>query len=58
MKGKNLTFKMKKYVGDKMRLNPEDWLYIKNTKEELIIKNKNNNSERIIDKIQHNIINF
>ena len=58
MKGKNLTFKMKKYVGDKMRLNPEDWLYIKNTKEELIIKNKNNNAERIIDKIQHNIINF
>ena len=35
MKGKNLTFKMKKYVGDKMRLNPEDWLYIKNTKERI-----------------------
>lgn len=58
MKGKNLTFKMKKYVGDKMRLNPEEWVYIKNTKEELIIKNKNNNTERTINKIEHNITNF
>ena len=58
MKGKNLTFKMKKYVGDKMRLDPEEWVYLKNTQKELIIKNKNNNAERIIDKIQHNIINF
>lgn len=58
MKGKNLTFKMKKYVKDKMRLDPEEWVFLKNTQKELIIKNKNTGAERIIDKIQHNIINF
>ena len=58
MKGKNLTFKMKKYVNDKMKLNADEWLYLKNTQKELIIKNKNTGAERIIDKIQHNIINF
>ena len=49
---------MKKYVKDKMRLDPEEWVYLKNTQKELIIKNKNTGAERIIDKIQHNIINF
>ena len=58
MKGKNLTFKMKKYVNDKMKLNEDEWVYLKNTQKELIIKNKNTGAERIIDKIQHNIINF
>ena len=58
MKGKNLTFKMKKYVNDKMKLNANEWVYLKNTQKELIIKNKNTGAERIIDKIQHNIINF
>ena len=58
MKGKNLTFKMKKYVNDKMKLNADEWVYLKNTQKELIIKNKNTGAERIIDKIQHNIINF
>ena len=41
MRGKKLTFRMKKYVGDKMRLDPEEWNYIKNTSKEFIIKNKN-----------------
>ena len=49
---------MKKYVKDKMRLDPEEWVYLKNTQKELIIKNKNTGAERIIDKVQHNIINF
>lgn len=58
MKGKNLTFKMKKYVNDKMKLNADEWVYLKNTQKELIIKNKNTETERVIDKIQHNITNF
>ena len=58
MKGKNLTFRMKKYVGGKMKLNPEEWVYIKNTTDEFIIKNKETKEERVIDKIEHNITLF
>ena len=58
MKGKKLTFRMKKYVGDKMRLDPDEWNYIKNTSKEFIIKNKNTGEERIINKIEHNITLF
>lgn len=58
MRGKKLTFRMKKYVGDKMRLDPDEWNYIKNTSKEFIIKNKNTGEERIIDKIEHNITLF
>ena len=58
MRGKKLTFRMKKYVGDKMRLDPDEWKYIKNTSKEFIIKNKNTGEERIIDKVEHNITLF
>ena len=58
MRGKKLTFRMKKYVGDKMRLDPDEWNYIKNTSKEFIIKNKNTGEECIIDKIEHNITLF
>ena len=58
MRGKKLTFRMKKYVGDKMRLNADEWNYIKNTSKEFIIKNKNTGEERIIDKVEHNITLF
>lgn len=58
MRGKKLTFRMKKYVGDKMRLDPDEWNYIKNTSKEFIIKNKNTGEERIIDKVEHNITLF
>ena len=58
MRGKNLTFRMKKYLSNKMKLNPDDWVYIKNTSEEFVIKNKETKEERIIDKIEHNITLF
>ena len=58
MKGKNLTFRMKKYLSNKMKLNPDDWVYIKNTSEEFVIKNKETKEERIIDKVEHNITLF
>lgn len=58
MKGKNLTFRMKKYLSNKMKLNPDDWVYIKNTSEEFVIKNKETKEERVINKIEHNIILF
>lgn len=58
MRGKKLTFRMKKYVGDKMRLNTDEWSYIKNTSKEFIIKNINTGEERIIDKAEHNITLF
>lgn len=58
MRGKKLTFRMKKYVGDKMRLDPDEWNYVKNTSKEFIIKNKNTGEERIIDKVEHNITLF
>lgn len=58
MRGKKLTFRMKKYIGDKMRLNPDEWNYIKNTSKEFIIKNRNTGEERIIDKVEHNITLF
>ena len=58
MRGKKLTFRMKKYAGDKMRLDPDEWNYIKNTSKEFIIKNKNTGEERIIDKVEHNITLF
>ena len=58
MKGKKLTFRMKKYVGSKMKLNPDDWLYLKNTPDEFVIMNRETKEERIIDKIEHNITLF
>ena len=58
MRGKKLTFRMKKYVGDKMRLDADEWNYIKNTSKEFIIKNRNTGEERIIDKVEHNITLF
>ena len=58
MKGKNLTFRMKKYLSNKMKLNPDDWVYIKNTSEEFVIKNKETKEERVINKIEHNITLF
>ena len=58
MKGKNLTFRMKKYLSNKMKLNPDDWVYIKNTSEEFVIKNKKTKEERVINKIEHNITLF
>ena len=58
MRGKNLTFRMKKYLSNKMKLNPDDWVYIKNTSEEFVIKNKGTKEERVINKIEHNITLF
>ena len=39
-RGKNLTYKMKKYVSGKMKLNADDWTYVKNTLEEFVLVNK------------------
>ena len=58
MKGKKLTFRMKKYVGNKMKLNPDDWLYLKNTPDEFVIMNRETKEKRTIDKIEHNITLF
>ena len=58
MRGKNLNFRMKKYLSNKMKLNPDDWVYIKNTSEEFVIKNKETKEERVINKIEHNITLF
>lgn len=58
MKGKKLTFRMKKYVGGKMKLNPDDWLYLKNTPDEFIIMNRETKEKCTIDKIEHNITLF
>ena len=58
MRGKNLTFRMKKYLSNKMKVNPDDWVYIKNTSEEFVIKNKETKEERVINKIEHNITLF
>ena len=58
MKGKKLTFRMKKYVGSKMKLNPDDWLYLKNTPDEFVIMNRETKEKRIIDKVEHNITLF
>ena len=57
-RGKNLNFRMKKYLSNKMKLNPDDWVYIKNTSEEFVIKNKETKEERVINKIEHNITLF
>lgn len=58
MKGKKLTFRMKKYVGGKMKLNPDEWLYLKNTPEEFTIINRETKEKRTINKIEHNITLF
>ena len=58
MRGTNSTFRMKKYLSNKMKLNPDDWVYIKNTSEEFVIKNKETKEERVINKIEHNITLF
>ena len=58
MKGKKLTFRMKKYVGSKMKLNPDDWLYLKNTPDEFVIMNRETKEKRTINKIEHNITLF
>ena len=58
MKGKKLTFRMKKYLSNKMKLNPDDWVYIKNTSEEFVIMNRETKEKRTIDKIEHNITLF
>ena len=58
MRGQNLTFRIKTYLSNKMKLNPDDWIYIKNTSEEFVIKNKETKEERVINKIEHNITLF
>lgn len=57
-RGKNLTFKMKKYVGDKMRLNPDEWTYTKNTNEVFVMVNKNTKEVKEIDKVERCITSF
>ena len=57
-RGKNLTYKMKKYVSDKMRLNADDWTYVKNTLEEFVLVNKITKEKKIVNKIERNITSF
>ena len=57
-RGKNLNFRMKKYLSDKMRLDPKEWTYIKNTNEELVLINKNSGAKKIINKVERNITTF
>ena len=57
-RGKNLNFRMKKYLSDKMRLDPKEWTYIKNTNEELVLINKNSGVKKIINKVERNITTF
>lgn len=57
-RGKNLTFKMKKYVDKRLKLDPDDWVYTKNTPEILVITNKDTKEELSINKIERNITSF
>lgn len=47
MQGKNLTRKQKELVAKK-KLNPSNWLAVKNTGEVLIIKHKESGRTRMI----------
>ena len=57
-RGKNLNFRMKKYLSDNMRLDPKEWTYTKNTNEELVLINKNSGAKKIINKVERNITTF
>ena len=57
-RGKNLNFRMKKYLSDKMRLDPKEWTYTKNTNEELVLVNKISGEKKIINKVERKIITF
>lgn len=58
MKGKNLTRNMKKYVSKNLKLDPDEFTYIKNTNELFVLKNKSSGEEITINKIERNIITF
>lgn len=58
MKGKNLTRNMKKYVSKKLKLDPDEFTYIKNTNELFVLKNKSTNEIIEINKLERNIITF
>ena len=58
MKGKNLTRNMKKYVSKNLKLDPDEFTYIKNTNELFVLKNKSSGEEISINKIERNIITF
>ena len=57
-RGKNLNFRMKKYLSEKMRLDPKEWTYTKYTNEELVLVNKISGEKKIIHKIERNITTF
>lgn len=57
-RGKKLTFKMKRYIGGRMKLNPDEWLYTKNTNEVLVIVNKTTKEIKEINKIARRITSF
>lgn len=58
MRGKNLTRNMKKYVSKNLKLDPNNFTYIKNTNELFVLKNKDTNEEIEINKLERNIITF
>lgn len=58
IRGKKLTYRMKKYLSDKMRLDADQWLYTKNTQKEFVIINRDTGAERTINKVERNITDF
>lgn len=58
MKGKNLTRSMKIFVSKKLNLNPDEWVYIRNTNDKFIIVNKLNKEKVIINKLEKGVISF
>ena len=51
MKGKNLTRSMKIFVSKKLNLNPDEWVYIRNTNDKFIIVSRKKCYRRDASKI-------
>lgn len=52
-KGKNLTYKMKRFIDKELHLIPEEWTYVKNTSDLFVLVNKNTNEKKYIDKTMY-----
>ena len=55
---KNLSYKMKRYITKNMKLDCDEWGYLKNTPTEFVIVNKETGKTRTIDKVERNITTF
>ena len=58
MMAKNLTRNMMSFVDRKLKLNPKEWGYAKNGRDEITFIHKSTKEEKVIKKSDYPSINF